>query len=135
MTIKPGNELTNGKESRERRGTNEERYSVSFSVSLMWEEGGLIRRVNGRCVDLSPAGIKVETKERLESGRSVMVSCNEFGRMGHATVRHVRRQKMQCEIGLRFAAAFGLGDPARRKILARVISLDAPTPEPAGTPA
>jgi len=79
----------------------------------------LVRRTNGRCLDLSPEGMKIETRDRLDTGTVVTVQSGEFGRMGHATVRHVNREKMQCLVGLKFGAAFGLGDPARQKILER----------------
>jgi hypothetical protein len=114
---------------------NEERYSVSFSVALGWvDKGGLVRRLNGRCVDLSPEGMKIETRDRLETGTVVTVQSDEFGRMGHATVRHVQRDKMQCLVGLKFGAAFGLGDPARRKILDRVLRPDSASESRPGVP-
>jgi len=110
----------------ERRAKKEERYAVSFPISLMWEEAGTVRRILGRCVDLSPEGIKVEARDRVNTGTAVLVSSHQFGRMGQATVRHVQRDKMQCVIGLKFGTAFGLGDPARRKILEQVLSPDDP---------
>jgi hypothetical protein len=109
----------------ERRAKKEERYSVSFSVALGWvDKSGLVRRINARCVDLSPEGMKIETRDRVDAGTVVAVQSDEFGRMGHATVRHVQRDKMQCVIGLKFGAAFGLGDPARKKILEQVLRSD-----------
>jgi hypothetical protein len=100
----------------------EERYKVSFSVSLMWQEkpGGL-RRLAGRCVDLSSEGISVEVKDRVSPGGAVQVESREFGRMGHAIVKFCRRDQMRYLIGLRFSAPFGVSDPARRKILGRVM--------------
>ncbi len=121
-----------GPQKYDKRGAKEERYAVSFSVSLTWEEkSGLVRRINGRCIDLSPEGIKVEARERVESGTMVLVTCDEFGRMGLATVRYSRRDKINCMLGLRFGAAFSVSDPARRKILAGVLqreTADPPTP-------
>jgi hypothetical protein len=105
----------------------EERYSVSFSVFLMWEpKTGPVRRMMGRCVDLSPEGMKIEARDRLEKGTLVMVTSDEFGRMGHAIVRYCQRDKMVCIVGLKFGTAFGLSDPARQKILGSVISLEDP---------
>ena len=109
----------------DKRGAKEDRYAVSFPVSLTWEEKpGVVRRINGRCVDLSPAGIQVETRERVNPGTVLLVSCDVFGRMGHATVRHSRRDKMTCLLGLKFGAAFSLSDPARRRILEGVLRRD-----------
>ncbi len=98
-----------------------ERYTVDFPVTLTWEDKGRVRVINGRCFDLSPDGIAVETKDRLTQGTVVVVTSREFGRMGHATVRHSRFEKMLCVVGLRFLADFGLSDPARRKILSGLL--------------
>jgi len=100
----------------------EERFKVSFSVTLLWQErSGAVSRLNGRCVDLSPEGISVELKDRLNVGTPVQVESREFGRMGHATVRFCRRDQMRFLLGFRFSAPFGVSDPARRKILERVL--------------
>ena len=109
----------------------DERFPVSFSVYLTWQDrAGLSRRVSARCLDLSPEGIRIEARDRLDTGTTLLVSSNEFGRMGLATVRYCRRDGMRFLVGLRFGATFGLGDPARRKILARIIKPD-PPPAPA----
>jgi hypothetical protein len=100
----------------------EERFKVSFSVSLMWQEkSGEISRLAGRCVDLSSEGISVEVKDRVSPGVVVQVESKEFGRMGHAIVRFCRRDQMRYVIGCKFSAPFGISDPARRKILERVL--------------
>jgi hypothetical protein len=99
----------------------QERYKVNFPVTLTWEDKGRIRVINGRCFDLSPDGLAVETKDRLAQGTVMVVTSREFGRMGHATVRHSRFEKMVCVVGLRFLADFGLSDPARRKILSGLL--------------
>ena len=104
----------------------EERFSVCFPISLMWEDAGMVRRIIGRCVDLSPEGIKVEVRDRVKVGTTVLVASNQFGRMGHASVRHVQRHKMQWMTGLKFGIAFGLADTVRRKTLERVLSPDDP---------
>jgi hypothetical protein len=110
----------------------EERFKVSFSVSLLWQEKpGDIRRLAGRCVDLSSEGISVEVKDRVSPGAAVQMESPEFGRMGHAIVKFCRRDRMRYLIGCRFSAPFGVSDPARRKILERVLlpsEPDAPTP-------
>lgn len=100
----------------------EERFKVSFSISLTWEEKpGAIRRLAGHCVDLSSEGISVEVKDRVNPGATVQVESKEFGRMGHVVVRFCRRDQMRYLIGCRFSAPFGVSDPARRKILERVM--------------
>jgi hypothetical protein len=99
-----------------------ERFTVSFSVSLMWQEkSGEVRRLVGRCVDFSSDGIGMEAKDRVSIHTAVQIESKEFGRMGHAIVRFCRRDKMRYQIGCRFTAPFKTSDPARRKILERVI--------------
>ena len=49
------------------------------------------------------------------------VESKEFGRMGHAMVKFCRRDQMRYVIGLSFSVPFGISDPARRKILERVM--------------
>ncbi len=106
----------------------EERYSVSFAVSMMWQDkAGLLRRMNGRCLDLSSSGMKIEIRDKLDVYTPVLVSSDEFGRMGHATVRFCLRDKMRYLVGLKFGAEFALGDPARRRILERLLA----PPDPA----
>jgi hypothetical protein len=105
----------------------EERFKVSFSVSLMWEEKpGAIRRLTGNCVDLSSEGMAVEVKDRVSQGAVVQVESEEFGRMGLAKVRFCRRDQMRYLIGFQFSAPFGMSNPARRKIIERVMPSSGP---------
>jgi hypothetical protein len=100
----------------------EERFKVSFSVSLLWQEKtGEIRRIAGRCVDLSSEGMAVEVKDRVSQGTAVQVESKEFGRMGHAMVKFCRRDRMRYVIGCSFSAPFQMRDPARRMVLERVM--------------
>lgn len=99
-----------------------ERYRVNFTVFLSWQDSkGLIRSVSGRCLDLSPAGLLIETRDVLSPGQTVLIQSEQFGRMGHASVRHCRREPMKYFVGLQFSAPFGVGDPVRRKILEGVL--------------
>ena len=100
-----------------------ERYHVDFAVYLSWQDReGVVRRVRGRCLDLSSSGIRIETKDKLTLHQMVLVQSDQFGRMGHASVRYCRREPMRYFVGLQFSAPFGLGDPVRRKILEGVLS-------------
>jgi hypothetical protein len=51
----------------------EQRYQVDFPVFLSWQANDVIHRVTARCVNLSPSGAKLETKDRLESRTMVLV--------------------------------------------------------------
>lgn len=98
----------------------EERYPVDFQVVLTWQKNGVTQRVVGRCVDLSPSGAKLETRDKLEKHASVLVHSEQFGRMGLASIRHCTRHGMKYNVGLRFNTAFGVSNPVRRQALERV---------------
>ena len=69
----------------------EERHHVDFQVFLSWQDRkGDVHRVSGRCLDLSPAGIRIETRDAFAAGEVVLVQCEQFGRMGHASIRYCR---------------------------------------------
>jgi hypothetical protein len=96
----------------------EERFSVDFTVFLSFQgAGGAIQRVTARCVNLSSSGAKLETKDRLAVRDNVLVQSEKFGRMGLASIRYCVRTGMKYEVGVEFAAALRLSDPARKKIL------------------
>jgi hypothetical protein len=99
----------------------EQRYDVDFPVFLSWQANDGVHRVTARCVNLSPSGAKLETKDRLAVRASILVQSQQFGRMGMASIRYCERKAMKYEVGLEFAATFGLSDPARRKILDAVL--------------
>ena len=100
----------------------EKRYRVDFPVFLTWQQkNGSIQRVSGRCVDLSPSGAKLETKDPIEPRTTIVVQSGQFGRMGMASIRYCRREGMKYSVGLEFSAVFGLSDPVRKKILEKVL--------------
>jgi Tfp pilus assembly protein PilV len=103
----------------------EERYRVDFQVFLAWHKNGVAQRVAGRCVDLSPSGAKLETRDKLETRSTVLVHSEQFGRMGLASIRHCTRQGMKYDVGLEFSTAFGMSSPTRRKALEKVQRADA----------
>lgn len=83
-----------------------------------------MRQAPGRCVDLSASGARVEARDGMEVRTLVLVTSEQFGRMGNATIRYCRREGMKHILGLQFSTAFGLSDPARKKILDKVLQKD-----------
>jgi hypothetical protein len=102
------------------RPRSEDRYRVDFQVFLTWEMNGVMRRVVGRCVDLSPSGARLETRDKLETRSTVLVHSEQFGRMGFASIRHCTRHGMKYNVGLEFSTAFGMSSPSRRHALDQV---------------
>jgi len=99
----------------------EERYPVDFRVFVSWQSHAGLARVSARCVNLSLSGMKLETKDPLAVRSVVLLDSEHFGRMGTAAVRYCSRKHMSYEVGLQFSAPFSFSDPARRKILDRVL--------------
>jgi hypothetical protein len=96
----------------------EQRYKADFRVFLTWEHrNGTVRRVAGRCVDLSPSGARLETKDKLELRSTILLHSEQFGRMGTASVRYCALHGMTYRVGLQFSTAFRLSDPVRKKAL------------------
>lgn len=100
----------------------EPRFRVDFPTYLNWQDKkGTIRRAGARCVDLSASGARVETRDPLDLRSMVLVTSDQFGRMGNATVRYCRREGMKYIVGLQFSTAFGLSDPVRKAALDKVL--------------
>jgi PilZ domain len=119
--------MTEGREQG-REQSREQRHQVDFPVFLSWQVNDAIHRVTARCVNLSPSGAKLETKDRLESRAMVLVHSERFGRMGMASIRYCVRKTMKYEVGLQFSVTFGLSDPVRKKILDTVLDSTEPRP-------
>ncbi len=106
----------------------EPRFRVDFPTYLNWQgKNGIVRRVRARCVDLSASGARVETAEALELRSMVLMTSDQFGRMGNATVRYCRREGLKYIVGLEFCTVFGLGDPLRKAALNKVMLKTPPT--------
>jgi hypothetical protein len=102
------------------RPRSEERYPVDLQVFLTWHKNGVAQRVVGRCVNLSPSGARLETRDKLETHSTVLVHSEQFGRMGLASIRHCTRKGMKYDVGLQFNTAFGMSSPTRRRVLEQV---------------
>lgn len=114
-------------------GSREERFDVDFPVQLSWQVGTTVWRVAARCVNLSASGARLESRDRVQPGTTVLVHSELFGRMGLAVVKYCNRNALKQEIGVCFGVALQLSDPARRRILEGLIktreAVDA-VPEP-----
>jgi hypothetical protein len=104
------------------RKARPERYKVDFPVFLTWQDRqGMVRRLTGKCTDLSAAGAHVETKDQLTPHSGVLMTSELFGRMGNVSVRYCRRMGMKYKVGLHFTVLLQLSDPVRKRILEEVL--------------
>ncbi|MDE3197564.1 MAG: PilZ domain-containing protein [Acidobacteriota bacterium] len=100
---------------------SEQRYKVDFLVTLNWQDSRGVRRATARCTDLSASGALLESRDAFPVQSPVVVSSDQFGRMGHAVVRSCRRAGMKYEVGLQFTESFQLADPSRQAILRGIL--------------
>lgn len=99
----------------------ESRYRVDFQMMLHWQEPGGVRQASARCSDLSASGAQLITLVPFTVQSTVVVTAEQFGRMGHAVVRYCRRVGMKYEVGLQFTESLRLSDPSRQAILQKVL--------------
>jgi hypothetical protein len=80
------------------------RVPYSGPVRLSWEDRGP-RFAQGRCVNLSETGTRIELPIPIPLHTSVSLSTNQVGVSGSATVKNVTRFGAKYIIGLQFNQA------------------------------
>ena len=81
------------------------RTDVSSPVKIVWQDRtGTDKYVNGRALDVSSTGLRVESTEPIEKQTYVTVQCNALGVHGRASVRSCTRKGMKYLLGLEFSA-------------------------------
>jgi hypothetical protein len=76
----------------------------SALVSVVWTDRlGGDKFVNGRTVDISEAGIRIEVSEPIDKQTYVTVQCSEVGLHGRASVRTCIRKGTKYLLGLEFS--------------------------------
>ena len=77
----------------------------SSVVSVVWTDRlGGDKFVNGRTVDVSEAGIRIEIPEPIDKATYVTVQCPAMGLHGRASVRTCNRKGTKYVLGLEFSA-------------------------------
>lgn len=78
-----------------------ERIPCTLPVRLIWtDERGGDRYVRGKCRDISPDGLRVETTDSIPAQSNVNLRVEKVDVAGSARVRYVRRSGMGNVIGL-----------------------------------
>ncbi len=81
------------------------RDSVDIPVEISWEDlGGVTQRTQGRCLDLSAGGLRVELTDPLHVPTRIKFSVLETGVTGVALVRHCRRRGSKYVVGAQFTS-------------------------------
>jgi hypothetical protein len=80
------------------------RIEKSSPVQIVWQDrSGTDRFINGRSLDISPSGIRVEVPEQIDRQTYVTVQCSALGVHGRASVRSCTRKGLKFILGLEFS--------------------------------
>ena len=81
------------------------RDSVDTPVEISWEDlGGVTQRIQGRCLDLSAGGLRVELTDPLQVPTRIKFRVPATGVTGGALVRHCRRKGSKYHVGVQFTS-------------------------------
>jgi hypothetical protein len=81
------------------------RSTESMPLQLIWKDRqGLDRFMNGRTIDVSESGIRVELPEPIEKQTYVTLQSVRLGLHGSASVKSCVRKGMKYLVGLEFSA-------------------------------
>ena len=79
----------------------DERIPCTLLVRIAWtDEHGGDRYVRGKCRDISPDGLRIETADSIAAQSNVSLRVEKVDVAGSARVRYVRRSGMRNVIGL-----------------------------------
>jgi PilZ domain-containing protein len=79
------------------------RFTKSVPVQIILTDGwGVDKFINGRTVDISEAGVRIEVPTPIDKGSSVTL-CSKQGLQGRASVTSCIRKGMKYLVGLEFA--------------------------------
>jgi len=77
----------------------------SAPASIIWNESrGGDKFINGRTVNVSESGIRIEVTEPIEKQTYVTLQCSALGLHGRASVRSCARKGGKYLLGLEFSA-------------------------------
>jgi hypothetical protein len=80
------------------------RAEKSSPVQIVWQDrSGVDHFINGRSLNISASGIRVEVSDPIEKQVYVTVQCAALGVHGRASVRTCARKGMKYILGLEFS--------------------------------
>jgi len=81
-----------------------ERTVSSARLQIVWKDrAGVDKFINGRTLDISKAGMRIEISEPIEKQTYVTLQCPALGLHGTASVRTCTRKGMRYTVGLEFS--------------------------------
>jgi len=93
------------------------RRPFQSAVQVSWQaRSGETRVVQGKMVDLSEHGARIECQEPFDVRTSVFLRAPAYGLMGTASVRYCRRSGLKHIVGLLFNSAASQADQGRKRL-------------------
>ena len=90
--------------SRENDLRRHARAEKSSAIQISWpDRSGLDRVMNGKCLDVSESGMRVEVPESIDRQTYVTVQSTALALHGRASVRTCARKGMKYILGLEFS--------------------------------
>jgi len=84
------------------------RKAKSSPIQIVWKDrAGIDRFVNGRTLDISLSGVRVEVPEPVDRQTYVTMRCSALELHGTASVRTCTRKGMKYVLGLEFSGGLG----------------------------
>lgn len=92
-----------------RRDTRRDpRFVFKGNIALSWDERGNPRFGQGKCLDISEHGMRIETPYPIEARSFAVVRLENTTISGHASVRYCRRDGSKYLLGLEFTSSLDL---------------------------
>jgi hypothetical protein len=100
-----------------------ERVAYNGPIRISWEsERGEVMYAQGKCVDVSEAGLRIEVPEPVPVRTYITLRADRINVSGRASVRSVDRR------GTRFVLGLELSQEIRDQTIAKLLSDAAPQP-------
>jgi hypothetical protein len=74
-------------------------------IRISWEEQGQPRFAMARCIDISEAGLRIESPAPIRAGASIQLGAERIKLTGSATVKNVVRNGSKYLVGLQLTRA------------------------------
>jgi PilZ domain len=86
-------------------GRRHRRVAYMGPVRLAWESSGETKYTQGKCVNLSETGLRIEVLTQIPLNTHVMISADRITFAGAATVKHLESRRGKYIVGLELCNA------------------------------
>jgi hypothetical protein len=95
VPINPSEDIVSSKDSRRHR-----RMPYIGSIQIGWEASGQARFAQGKCIDISESGLRMEVPVPVPLRTTISIRAEKITLNGSATVRHVDRYGSKYILGI-----------------------------------